>query len=133
MATVQELIEKHFLPILESQSILRISGLGFSKQEFDFQTNFQALETASRYLQAVALIKAAQKVANKEASLREVARLRKLSSPTSFKQDRLYSQLSDLIELFKKEFEIGSSEVTVTVSVPINRSEMEDFKIKVVL
>lgn len=113
--------------ILEAAQVTTGSPLAGTTTRVDPETALRLTDEAERTARAATLLVAAQ-LLSAGWSARAIARLRGISSPSSFAKDRLWMQLAPLSNALTEARESGQAALSeVRIDVPLNRSEVRTY------
>lgn len=114
-------------PAILAAAEVTTGSLTGTTTRIDPETALRLTDEAERTARAATLIAAAQ-LLSAGRSARSIARLRGISSPSSFKQDRLWAQLEDLSTQITEARSGGKTTLNeVRVDVPLNRTEVRTY------
>lgn len=114
-------------PAILAAAEVTTGSLTGTTTRIDPETALRLTDEAERTARAATLIAAAQ-LLSAGRSARSIARLRGISSPSSFKQDRLWAQLEDLSTQITEARSGGKTTLNeVRVDVPLNRREVRTY------
>lgn len=114
-------------PTLLDTAQVTTGSLSGTTTRIDPETVLRLTDETERVARASTLLTAAQ-LLSAGWSARSIARLRGISNPSSFKQDRLWAQLEDLSRKISAAREAGQPSLPeVSVDVPLNRTEMRTY------
>lgn len=114
-------------PAILAAAEVTTGSLTGTTTRIDPETALRLIDEAERTARAATLIAAAQ-LLSAGRSARSIARLRGISSPSSFKQDRLWAQLEDLSTQITEARSGGKTTLNeVRVDVPLNRTEVRTY------
>lgn len=112
--------------ILEAAQVTTGSLAGPTTR-IDPETALRLTDQAERTARAATLLAAAQLLSSGW-SARSIARLRGISSPSSFKQDRLWAQLEVVAQKITEARSAGVQVLAeVRIDVPLNRTEVRTY------
>lgn len=117
-------------PAILAAAEVTTGSLAGTTTRIDPEMALRLTDESERTARAATLIAAAQMLSAGR-SARSIARLRGISSPSSFKQDRLWAQLEDLSNRITEARNGGETTLNeVHVDVPLNRTEVRTYVLR---
>lgn len=114
-------------PAILQAAQVTTGSLAGTTTRIDPETALRLTDQAERAARAATLLAAAQLLSSGW-SARSIARLRGISSPSSFKQDRLWAQLEDVAQKITEARSAGVPVLAeVQIDVPLNRTEVRTY------